>query len=165
MKRTQAMWELAGREVSGPRCRVIMFVFCTILVFGCQRGPQRYALSGSVNLDGQPLEEGAISFRPEEGTPGPSAGGAINEGAFSIPASGGPLAGRFRVEISASRPGESFVPGMDGQMVPAYEQFLPARYNSESELRVDVGASGKNSFDFVLHSDDECSRSSGFSVR
>lgn len=63
------------------------------------------------------------------------------------------MAGRFRVEITASRPGDSFVPGIDGQMVPAYEQFLPARYNTLTELRADVSEAEANRFDFALESD------------
>ena len=123
----------------------------TLLLVGCERGPQRHALNGRVTLDGAPLVDGAISFRPEDGTPGPTAGGQITDGTFSIPASVGPLAGHFRVEITASRPGESFV--VDGQVFPAYEQFLPRRYNSESELRVEVGSAGLENFEFALESD------------
>lgn len=140
-------WGRAARVWGG-----ISMVFA-VSVIGCERGPQRYALRGSVIVGGQRLAEGAITFRPVEGTRGPSAGGDIKAGLFSIPASGGPLAGRFRVEITASRPSDAFVPGMDGEMVPAYEQWLPARYNTASELRADVGESGENRFDFVLDSD------------
>lgn len=73
----------------GSRSVLVLATLAVSMIGGCQQGPRRYALSGRVALDGQPLADGAISFRPEEGTPGPSAGGEIKDGVFSIPASGG----------------------------------------------------------------------------
>jgi hypothetical protein len=123
---------------------------------GCSRGPGQYALEGSVTLDGQPLTKGNISFLPENGTKGPIAGGEISAGTFTIPAKGGTFGGRFRVEITATRPAAYKVPDrMTGKLVPAIEQYLPACYNTESTLRAEVGETGDNRFVFAIKSKGE----------
>ena len=87
----------------------------------------RQAIEGTVTLDGKPLEKGQITFVPQGDTKGPTAGAEIVGGKFAIPAAGGPLAGKFRVEITAARPGGRKVHDrMTGTLVDAYEQFIPA---------------------------------------
>jgi hypothetical protein len=58
--------------------------------------------------------------------------------------------GKVRVEVIASRP----VPGKfdesnPGEKVPVGEMYIPAKYNSQSELTADV-TSGSNVLDFAL---------------
>src|SRR5437868_15173667 len=70
------------------------------LIAGC--GPAnplgRKALSGTVTLDGKPLERGAIEFHPlEEG--GVQSGALISGGHYSIPAHQGATPGKYRVAI------------------------------------------------------------------
>jgi hypothetical protein len=123
---------------------------------GCNHGPGRYALDGTVTLDGQPLEQGNIRFTPESGTGGPIAGGEISTGKFSIPAKGGTFSGRFRVEITATRQASHKVPSrMTGELAPAMEQYLPACYNTESTLRAEVSQTGDNRFVFAIKSNAE----------
>ena len=132
---------------------VAMLVVGSLTAGGCQRGSVRYAIKGTVALDGKPLDSGSINFRPVEKTPGPTAGAEIKDGKFVIPREGGLLPGKFRVEITASRPGKNVVlDEMSGREVPAYEQYLPARYNTRSELRAEVSESKSNHFDFELFS-------------
>lgn len=52
-----------------------------ISLAGC--GPANTAVTGAVSYNGEPVEEGAISFRPEGGT-GQSFGGRITDGRYSI---------------------------------------------------------------------------------
>ncbi len=119
---------------------------------GCG-GSERLSLEGTVSLDGRPLEKGAISFRPQSGTKGPTAGAEIVEGKFSIPPSGGPLAGKFVVEITASgRTGHKIVNVRTDRLEEEYTQILPARYNRQSELTAEVTAHGRNQFEFKLSS-------------
>jgi hypothetical protein len=99
------------------------------------------------------LEKGQITFVPQAGTAGPTAGAEIAAGKFAILASGGPFAGKFRVEITASRPGSQKVTDrFTGKLVDAYEQFIPKKYNTESQLDADVKAGITNRFEFVLKS-------------
>lgn len=129
-----------------------LLVVGTLAVGGCQQGSTRYAIEGTVTLDGKPLESGSINFRPVEGTYSPTAGAEIKDGKYLIPRDDGLLPGHFRVEITASRPGKTVMTDeKTGRHIPAYEQYLPARYNSRSELRAEIGPSGPNRFDFALH--------------
>ena len=73
---------------------------------GCSRVPRRLALEGRVTVDGVPLESGAMAWIPTEQTGGPTCGGSITAGRFSIPAPEGARVGEYRVEITASRPGD-----------------------------------------------------------
>jgi hypothetical protein len=116
-----------------------------LLALGCgEAGPKTYAVSGTVTLDGRPLEEGDIYFYPLD--PNLSAdAGKIKGGRFAFRAK----AGHIRVEIQAHR----VVPGKKTPMGgPEREQFLPARYNTESTLAREVLVQGDNRFEFVLES-------------
>jgi hypothetical protein len=125
---------------------------------GC--GSKRGAVSGVVTLDGQPVTNGMIAFVPIEGTQSPSSGASIgNGGRYAIGGEKGPMAGVFRVEIRAQRytgkriklrdlPGQPFGPNAQGDMEETVEA-VPAGYNSESKLRVEVH-SGDNTLNFDL---------------
>ena len=114
----------------------------------------RQALEGTVTVDGKPLGEGDIVFFPQPGTLGPTAGGQIVQGHFSVAPEGGTLAGTFRVEITATRKtGEQVKdPTLDNALVDRYEQYLPTRYNQQSELTAEVTETGPNRFEFPLSS-------------
>ncbi len=88
-----------------------------------------------------------IQFRPLSGTPGPTAGGEIRDGRFAITAERGTFAGKFRVEITARRKtGRKTHDELAGTTLDEYEQYLPSRYNSESDLIVEVTEAGPNEF-------------------
>jgi hypothetical protein len=129
---------------------VVCYLFLTA---GCGGDSRRQAIEGTVTLDGQPLETGQISFRPQPGSPGPTAGAPIAQGRFSIKPKGGTFAGGFRVEITASRPTGRKVPDrFTGSPVDEISQYLPAKYNTQSELTAQVKAEGPNRFEFTLDS-------------
>jgi len=63
-------------------------------------------------------------------TASPIAGGSIASGKFSIAPQRGLMPGKFRVEITASRPGDKKARApITGEMVTIEEQYLPAKYN------------------------------------
>ena len=98
------------------------------------------------------MEKGSINLVPLPGTASPTAGAEIADGKFSIPAEGGTFTGKFRVEITASRPSGKKIPNpMTGKMIDASVQFLPAKYNSQSELQAEI-TNGTNQLDFPLTS-------------
>ncbi len=132
---------------------------CCVVVCGCNHDG-RQPLEGTVALDNQPLPAGDITFFPLSGTPGPTAGGKIIDGHFSIPAEGGTMAGTFRVHITAQRKtgkqvfdptAQMMDPNAKNGMIDQYEQYIPARYNQQSELTADVVQGSHKSFEFVLH--------------
>jgi hypothetical protein len=113
---------------------------------GCgDAGPKTYPVSGTVSLDGRPLEEGDIYFYPLD--PNISAdAGKIKAGQFAFRTK----AGKKRVEIRASR----VVPGKQTPMGgPVRTEFLPPRYNTQTSLTAEVLAKDENRFEFPLEHD------------
>ena len=106
-----------------------------------------------VTLDGQPLTEGAVSFQPI--AQGPSAGGTIRDGRFTIERAAGPSPGEYRVEILAYQLTGRQVPDSDfpGKMTDELKQVIPDRYNTDTELTVNVSAEKENHFNWELESD------------
>jgi hypothetical protein len=117
---------------------------------GGEKRPQRFALDGTVTLDGKPLTDGNIRFLPAAGTDRAMVGAQIGEGRFVIPAEKGVVPGTYRVEIGASRKTGRKVPGLSPQPMDEFEQFLPERYNVQSTLTAEVTAAGPNRFEFAL---------------
>jgi hypothetical protein len=129
------------------RCALVGVVF---VISGCNESP-RNAVSGTVTFEGQPLADGYVMFVPLDGTPGPTAGAMVENGKFEIAEECSVFAGNFRVEIVASRPSNRKVLSQEsGKMVNVPEQYIPIRYNQESELQASVEPGGENRFEFAL---------------
>jgi hypothetical protein len=111
----------------------------------------RASVSGSILVDGEPLQSGAISFYPMEGTHGPNAGAVIEDGEYSIPAEKGVAVGKNRVEIRATRATGRRVPSLmaPGTLVDEVVEFVPAEYNTRSTLVHDINR-GNNTVNFEL---------------
>ncbi len=122
---------------------------------GCGRTcrPERVEVEGRVQLDGQPLDAGTITFIPQGA--GTAASGPIAEGQYHLPMAQGPSPGKCRVEILSYRETGRKVEGPTSNgmgMVAEMRQIIPPRYNTHSELESVLGAEGKNSCDFTLTS-------------
>jgi hypothetical protein len=136
------------KSIRLPVCAIAVWVLS-----GCGHGG-RMPLEGTVTLDGRPLKEGAIQFNPLPGTPGPTVGGEIVDGKFTILSSGGPFVGKFSVQItSAGLTGRKVLDPFSNKMIDEYAQCLPPRYNSQSQLQAEVTAAGPNRFDFAIASE------------
>jgi hypothetical protein len=95
------MYDICGPHLRGlTRCALVVGTALLALAVGCGKGgPTRNAISGTVQLDGKPLDKGAIRFSPIEGTKGPIVGGTIENGRYQLSKAVGPMEGRHRVEI------------------------------------------------------------------
>ena len=123
-----------------------------VIVAGCG-DTRRQSIQGTVKLDGQPLPAGSIRVVPTQGAEGPSAGAEIVDGKFQDPKATGTFAGTFQVQVTASRPAQTLMRNPEtGQMVRGLEQYIPARYNRQTELTAEVRAGEENDFTFELHS-------------
>jgi hypothetical protein len=120
---------------------------------GCSRGgrpePKRYPVSGTVTLDGQPLQEGKAQFVTV--SQGLIDVLPIKDGRFS----GQAASGDRRVEfffIKEVPYAESGYRPMPGETPPATVkiQVLPPHLNSESTFTATVEPTGKNEFTFAL---------------
>jgi len=124
-----------------------------LLAAGCgESGIERVEVSGTVTLDGKRVERGSVLLIPLKD--GPTAGTTFADGEFRIAQSDGPSPGPYRVEITAFRGTGEMVPDSDfpDKMEERQEQYIPPRYNDDSELEVQVSAEGENRWDFKLES-------------
>lgn len=127
------------------------------LNFGGRAGdPRRAAVQGFVTFDGAPLETGVVVMLPAGDTKGPTAGSAVSNGSFSIAAASGPVTGRYRIEIKAlrktGRQVKTVVSVGGRQVREASEQFIPAKYNKDSELEIEIKP-GRNKISLELKSE------------
>ena len=130
----------------------LAFGLCFLgMIWGCGVGDPlgRRPVSGTVTLDGAPLQEGSISFQPTGGGT-TSSGAVIAQGKYTIPQDKGLPPGKYRVVINAVKPGtgtalaHGAMPG-DEEGPPA-EELIPPEWNTESQQFVEVPASGPAEF-------------------
>jgi len=130
------------RQARRGACVRTGLVFAAFAVVGCGSGPTTVAVSGRVEFDGQPLDDGMIVFRAPAG-PVLAASGAVKNGRYALRMPPGPKL----VEILASREIGNVDPVMK---VRQRQRYIPECYNDRTELRADVKAAGANTFDFFL---------------
>jgi hypothetical protein len=126
-------------------CHWRLPLLTSVLLIGCSHQPPLYEVTGLVTFDGQPIPEGDLLFITPDGTRGPDPA-KITGGKYELKTT----AGKKRVEISASKIRPGGARGAGGE--PVAEEYVPARYNIQSELTADVQAKAKNTFDFELGS-------------
>ena len=90
-----------------------------------------------MSLDGQSIGEGVIQFLPVEGTVGPEAGGVISNGQYDIPKQRGPVVGKNRVELRASKKTGRKIQdptGRPGVQTDEYAELFPPEFQHEQSL-------------------------------
>lgn len=125
-----------------------------LVVPGCDSGPKKARVRGSVSFDGKPIEEGMIELVPIDDTSGPSTGGMISGGKYEIAADRGPLlGGTYEVRIQGFKKTGQTVVDRDRPNAPPTEtkaNFIPAEFNSKSTLKVTVSSkSAEHNFDLT----------------
>jgi len=131
--------------------RLKFTVLCTPLLaimFGCGGGSE-VVVTGTVTYQGSPLEKGQIRFLPEDASATRISGAYIMDGKYKAVAKGGVPVGTHKVSIVAHRPTADYLrrhgpPTADTIMgkVPK-EQYVPAKYNTQTELQITVEPSSK----------------------
>jgi hypothetical protein len=126
------------------------------ILSGCG-GAGGVVVQGTVTVNGQPLKSGAISFNPISGQ-GAAAGAEITNGTYGVRAQG-LLPGEYRVAINAFRGtgkktwdgmGDANVPASQKRYVGELEQYIPAKYNDQTELTATIAAGKINHLKFDL---------------
>src|SRR5262245_13144757 len=134
----------------------LMLVTLLAALTGCG-GSGRIIVEGTVTMNGEPLQSGAISLIPISGQ-GVPAGTEISNGVYRIRAQG-LLPGEYKVTINAFRGtgkktwdgmGDSNAPASQKRYVVEMEQYIPARYNDSTELKATLVAGKANELKFDL---------------
>ena len=139
------MAQLTTHAIYAParRARPLVILSLCLLLCGCGANDQ-VEITGEVTFDGEPVERGQISFVAVDSDL-PTGGAVIEDGRYTAQVS----PGGKRVEIRGSRP----LP-QERQSSPEmgllYEDFVPAAYNENSTLTVEVTAGGNRVHDFHL---------------
>jgi len=142
--------------ISAKHLRRLLTVAITatlVVVAGCGSGSGgRCPIQGSVHYADQPVDNGGIAFIPvgdPEGSERPCATGQIRAGRYDLDDRRGPNPGKYRVEITWKKQTGKKVPGEGGYPKDETEQVIPPKYNTQSELIVEIHA-GHNTFDIDL---------------
>jgi hypothetical protein len=133
--------------------RASLFGCLSCWLMGCGGGgPRRAAVDGQVSIDQVALENGTISFSPTDGNSGPTAGGSIRNGSYSIDDEKGPAVGWNLITISGARKTGKRIPEpLHGALVDEVVSVVPEQYNNRSTLKRELKP-GRNVLDFELSS-------------
>jgi hypothetical protein len=131
---------------------LVTLIWLTGAIAGCQPRTNRLPVSGTITLNGQPLDGATIRFASVDGVK--SANGAlVQDGRFQIPKAKGLLPGKYHVEINApdNKAPQIMVSGGPGQ--PAARtapERVPAEFNINSKQTIEVTVGGDNNFTFDI---------------
>src|SRR5687767_12176544 len=124
------------------------FTALVCLASGCGSDLPTRAVSGTVTLDGIPVERGRVDLFPVDGTRGGESGADIEQGEYYVPAERGPRTGGvYRVEITSMvKSGRTFPNPINPQGKPGefYANNIPAIYNSSSKLKITIDDKAEN---------------------
>jgi hypothetical protein len=128
-----------------PAIAVLLISFLVSFLSGCSDS-NRATVTGAVTIDGQAVKSGSIAFFPVD-EKSPTTGASIADGQYIAQVPLGPAKVQIRV---AKKVGEKKLYNTaDSPVQPIMKETLPARYNDDSELQLDVKA-GQNNKDFEL---------------
>ena len=120
-----------------PSCKLSAYGVAIILcIAGCRRSDGLLQITGAVTYDGQPLQNGTISFLPSDGR-GPTAAAIIAEGNYSVKVAPGPK--HVRIESYKVVGRRHYVPNdPTSPMVDIQKQILPECYNTKTNLTREI---------------------------
>lgn len=133
------MLSLADTHRYSKRVSPILTCLVILAAVGCDGGG--YVIGGKVLYDDKPVTDGRIALRPQT-----EAAGArtvqtdITNGEFEFSSPQKILPGTYSVVITGRRKsGQSTLPEEgSGEVKNRYEQYLPSRYNTNTELVLEI---------------------------
>lgn len=153
--------------------RMIGLMLCVVAVamVGCDSGPPLGKVSGTVTMDGEPVENALVTFTPVEG--GRSSSGTTDEqGKYTLGFIDGPgaLVGEHQVTVKSlpkaqqideelknmssddPRYQEMMAAGAQAYNNAQTEETIPEKYNTNTTLQYEV-TKGQNTIDLELTSE------------
>ena len=139
---------MIARLVRRPVVSASALAAVLALAVGCG-GDDTVVITGQVTYRGEPLgnlalERAQIRFIPVDPSAAWMSGAYVIDGEYKVDTKGGVPVGKHTVEIVALRPTADYLrrngpPGPDANWdhIPR-EQFLPAKYNTETELQLSI---------------------------
>ncbi len=142
------LWDVWERRLPVAALAVALSLSCAAGCGDSGKPPPRAVVAGKVTVDGQPLTDGAVLFDPADR--GPRARATVKDGSYSLSAQSGAIIGRNKVRIEGYREtGRVYQPPNRGHAIPEIAQYLPAKWNKESTIEVEV-KKGSNQHDFEV---------------
>lgn len=139
-----------------PQALGVFSIVMALSLAGCGGASTggRLPISGEVQLDGQPLDEGAIHFEPSvEEKIKMDSGTVIKNGKYQLTAEHGLPPGKYIVSITSktkdTRTADQIM--QEGSEAGAPKERIAAKYNTETSLVVEVKP-GSNKLDFKVES-------------
>lgn len=126
-------------------CLVSGLMISMVAISGCgPSGPPTAEVTGKVTFSGTPIEDGDISFHPEQGSKATTSSGPIKNGEYRLSGQSGLMPGTYSVRVNAYRAGkQSTNPDMPPDPNPRF-QFLPTKFNTNSTIEKFVVEEGKS---------------------
>ena len=126
----------------------LVFLLPVVILAGCPE-PTVGVVRGTIQVDGVPAKLGAITFIPVDGQSG-TAGAAITDGKYiadDVP----PGTHKVQIRVPKKVGEQKLYNTPDSPVQPIMAEVLPEKFNSKTELRLDVKL-GENEKDYDLPS-------------
>jgi hypothetical protein len=123
----------------------------TVPMLGCTKSGKT-EVYGQVLLNGKPIDDGDISFYPDQGTAAAQSSAPIKSGNYRLSPEWGLVAGAYQVRINAYREptnkskmlaGGALDKPPETPGIPSREQFLPKKFNADSTIEKLVVTAGQ----------------------
>lgn len=133
------------------------FTFFTLLglgiISGCSETTEPVSVSGTVTFDKKPIPKGKIAFRYTDANVA-TVSADIKDGKYQLSNEAGLIPGEYEVIISAmrkaKRPKKRFetLEGENASNQVTDENYIPEKYNNQTELKVTLKAGENNGDEF-----------------
>jgi hypothetical protein len=124
----------------------VCFVFLACLGLSCHSGPETGTVSGTITLDGKPVEDGFVRFVPADGQSQP-ADSTVIAGQYTVTMP----TGEKKVEVYWAKTKPNAKPVDTASPPETVTQLIPPKYNATTELRYTI-VKGAQTKDFPLSS-------------
>jgi hypothetical protein len=142
---------MTREQVNYQTLRALPFIALAIALSGCgETSPRRYAIKGTVTLNGQSVSNATLILTPTG--EGLAAAATIRNGVFELPAEVGPTAGEFYVRINPNEGETEDAPRSMRPSKASPRPKIPSIYQRNGALKTEVTNASNQTFDFDLKS-------------